>query len=64
MNPRTITRIYIRTYTDNGQQTLYVDWSDRSRTECDAEEACKNQHMQALVRRANQQGLRVEREIW
>ena len=30
--PRTIKRIYVRRYRDNGQVTAYVDWSDGSRT--------------------------------
>jgi len=62
--PDEITRIYMRTYTDTGQKTLYVDWSNGSCTECDAERACSNEHMRALVDAAQRKGLTLENEVW
>jgi hypothetical protein len=60
----TIKRIYDRKYRDNGQKTLYVEWDDGSRTECNAEAACRSIQMQALVRAAQRNGLKLEHEIW
>lgn len=62
--PRTISRTYLRTYSDNGQRKLYVEWSDGSRTECDAKKACSSPHMQALLAHARRAGLPLERERW
>ncbi len=59
-----ITRIYIRHYRDNDQRTLYVDWSNGARTECEAERAVSNEHMRALVSRAEHDGLKLEHETW
>ncbi len=60
--PCTISRTYLRTYSDNGRRKLYVEWSDGSRTECDAEKAVSNTHMQALLAHARRAGLPLERE--
>lgn len=59
-----IVRVYTRLYTDSGQKTLYVDWSDGSRTACDAELAVTSMHMRALVDSAVREGLEIEAEIW
>ncbi len=59
-----IIRIYKRHYRDNNQMTIYIDWSDKSRMECAAEQACANPHMRALIARAQRQGLTLEQEVW
>ena len=56
----TITKTYIRTYTDNGQTTAYVEWSNGSRTEGPENGA----HMRALLQRAQRLGLPLIRETW
>ena len=61
---QSIKRIYQRHYTDNGQTKIYVDWSDGSRTEADANDAWRNPHMAALVTRAWREGFKIERETW
>jgi hypothetical protein len=70
-----ISRAYIRHYSDNRQTTAYVEWSDGSRTEGHAHIlgdkpggqgwlfTCGD-HMTALLRRAERDGLPIEREIW
>jgi hypothetical protein len=60
----TINRVYLRHYTDNDQRILYVEWSDGSRTECEAERATKSSHMQALVARATREGVALTHETW
>lgn len=62
--PRTISLTYLRTYSDNGQRKLYVEWSDGSRTECDAEKAVSNSLMQALLAHARRTGVPLTRERW
>jgi hypothetical protein len=62
--PRIFKRVYTRIYSDSGQKKLYVEWSDGSITECDAEKACSNIHMRSLVAAAQWQGLNLEHEIW
>ena len=64
-----ITRTYIRTYRDSGQKTVYVEFEpDKNggsvRLECDAERATKSEHMQAILRRAAREGVKMEIEIW
>ena len=62
-----ITRIYTRRYTDNGQCTAYVDWSDGSRTEGEARNYNQlpiSTHMRALFERGLRDGLKIERETW
>ena len=57
--PRII-KAYIRDYSDNGQTTAYIEWSDGSRTEGSVNSA----HIQALFRRADREGITVNRETW
>lgn len=51
---------YIRTYSDSGQVTAYVEWSDGSRTEGNP----NGIHMTELIRRAKRDGIEVRSEIW
>ncbi len=69
--PNTITRVCIRRYTDNGQVTAYVFWSNGSRTEGEPPQgdailgyrsSCG--YMEALFASAIRQGLTIERETW
>lgn len=69
----TITRAYIRHYSDNGQTKAYVEWADGARTEGDFGPCpCCGQarldnlgtHMAALFARAQREGLTIERETW
>ena len=55
-----IERAYVRTYSDSGQTTAYVEWLDGSRTEGPPE----NLHILELFRRAQRDGIRIERETW
>lgn len=59
-----INRIYTRHYTDNGQTTTYVEWTDTKgktgRTEGDKD----NPHMAALINRGRREGLTLEQERW
>jgi len=59
MKPK-IVKACIRHYSDNGQTTGYVDWSDGSRTEGRP----RGTHMQALFAAARRNGLKVTRETW
>lgn len=71
------TRVYVRTYSDNGQVTAYVEWVDhagnKGRTEGSAlrsgnfrrpKTATFGEHMHALVRAAKRQGISLQRETW
>lgn len=59
-----ITKAYIRTYSDSGQETAYVEWVDHKgkagRTEGKADSA----HMKALLQRAKREGIEVKKEKW
>jgi len=57
---KTIRRAYIREYSDSGQITAYVEWSDGSRTEGDR----TSTHMLSLLRRALNETGKVEYETW
>lgn len=66
-----IKRAYVRTYSDSGQVTAYVDWTNGSRTEgrvCsragDPPQEPAGEHMRALFAAALRQGLSVEHETW
>ena len=68
-----INRIYVRRYSDTGQITAYVEWSDGSRTEASPAMFARKRahwvftfgtHMHALFARAKREGLRIERETW
>lgn len=59
-----ITSAYIRTYTDNGQRTAYVEWIDES-GDIGRTEGCEtNPHMIALMTRARCDGIAVTRQAW
>lgn len=55
-----ITKIIVRTYSDSGQVTAYIEWSDGSRTEGPEHGV----HMQALLARGERNGLPLIRETW
>lgn len=59
-----ITRAYIRHYSDNGQTTAYIEWSDGSRTEGEATGNGPGLHMRALFARAQREGIKIEHENW
>lgn len=56
----TIKRIYVRTYTDTGQEIAGVEWSNGACTQG----ALHNPHMLALFARGEREGLTIERETW
>lgn len=59
-----ITKAYIRTYSDSGQVTAYVEWVDnKGKTGCTEGEE-NNLHMAALLKRAEREGVEVERQRW
>lgn len=60
----TITKAYIRRYTDNGQTKAYVEWTDARGRTGRTEGSPKNTHMLALMARAEREGLAVTREVW
>ena len=74
MKKLTITRAYVRCYSDTGQTTAYVEWSDGSRTESTIR--CREglhgrpndltfgAHMHALFARAKREGVKLTRETW
>lgn len=61
-----ITKAYVRTYSDSGQVTAYVEFKDRrsssgiGRTEGPE----RNSHMQMLIAAAARQGVELTRETW
>lgn len=59
-----ITRAYIRTYTDNGQTTAYVEWIDNKGNTGRTEGKPTSTHMKALLDRAKREGVQVEHEQW
>ncbi len=46
----------VTTYSDTGQTTVHIDWGDGSSTSGSPD----NAHMQALVKRAAREGVRVK----
>lgn len=58
--PRTLVKAYVRTYSDSGQTKACVEWGDGSRTEG----PLGNAHMEALLKRARREGVRVRHEVW
>ena len=70
---KTIKRIYVRRYRDNGQVVAYADWSDGARTGGTARYGNHHRgprtpsfgsHMHALFARAKRDGLTLQRETW
>jgi hypothetical protein len=59
-----ITRAYVRTYSDSGQTVAYVEWVDNKGETGRTEGKPDNAHMQALLAKAEREGLRVEYEQW
>lgn len=59
-----ITKAYIRTYSDSGQTTAYVEWVDHKGKSGRTEGKEYNPHMQALTKRAEREGVQVERQYW
>jgi hypothetical protein len=62
-----IVRVYTRRYSDSGQCSAYVEWSDGTRTEGPARNYNQmpvGKHMIALFERAVRNGLKIERETW
>lgn len=73
MTDRTITRAYVRRYSDSGQVVAYVDWKNGSRTEStlrvldighNRRAVTFGTHMHALFARAKAAGLTPQRETW
>jgi len=58
------TSAYIRTYSDSGQRTAYVEWIDSCGNKGRTEGPPNGTHMKALMDRARREGLRVKRESW
>lgn len=64
-----IVRVYTRHYRDNDSTKAYVEWTDGSRTEGEAEDyhgvlVPVGPHMGALFDRALANGLTIGREVW
>lgn len=59
-----ITKAYIRTYSDSGQTTAYVEWVDDKSKTGRTEGKEHNPHMQALLKRAEREGVEVKRQQW
>jgi hypothetical protein len=55
-----IKRAYIRHYSDSGQTTAYIEWTNGSRTEGERTKP----HMLALLRRALNEIGKVDYETW
>lgn len=59
-----ITKAYIRTYSDSGQTTAYVEWVNNKGKSGRTEGKQSNPHMAALLNRAKREGVEVERQCW
>jgi len=67
--PLTIVKAYTRHYRDNNSRKAYVEWSDGSRTEGNAElyhgiMVPVGTHMGALFDRALRDGIAIGKEVW
>jgi hypothetical protein len=58
-----ITKAYIRTYSDSGQVTAYVEWIDSKGESGRTEGEPDNQHMQALMNQAEREGVGLLAEL-
>lgn len=59
-----ITKAFTRTYSDNGQVTTYIEWTDaRGKAGC-TEGRATNPHMAALLARAEREGVHHTKETW
>lgn len=61
---KSVTKAYVRTYTDTGQVTAYVEWVDHRGRSGRTEGEPDGTHMQALLARAEREGVKVEKERW
>ncbi len=72
---RTITKAYVRTYSDSNHTVAYVEWSDGSRSEAvlrildlgphyDRPRMTFGSHMHALFAAAKANGVKATRERW
>jgi hypothetical protein len=59
-----ITRAVIRTYSDSGQHRAVVSFVDAHGHYQKTEGKPNGLHMLQLMRRAEREGVRVEREVW
>lgn len=64
-----ITKAYTRLYSDNGQETAYVEWIDShgrsGRTEGRMDRGkIESMHMKALMMRACREGVSIGKERW
>lgn len=59
-----IIRAYVRTYTDSGQVTAYVEWIDSRGVHGRTEGEPDNEHMLALFQRARREGVDPIVERW
>ena len=59
-----ITKAYIRYYTDSGQTTAYVEWKDYKGKQGRSEGSRFSTHMVELMKRAEREGITVERQTW
>lgn len=59
-----ITKVVVRTYSDNGQVKAIVSWKDSNGKSGTTEGDPKTAHMKALMDRAKREGVKVEKERW
>lgn len=59
-----ITKIFTRRYSDSGQVTTYVEWTDTRGTSGRTEGSAFKDHMRALIARGERQGVIPTREEW
>lgn len=59
-----ITKCYVRTYSDNGQITAYVEWVDNTGRTGRTEGSEQNLHIAALIARGQREGVELTRETW
>jgi len=59
-----ITNAYVRTYSDTGQQTAYVEWTDPQGRSGRTEGKEGSAHMAELLARAKRDGVTIGRETW
>ncbi len=59
-----ITDAYTRKYSDSGQVTTYIQWTDSRGRTGRTEGKSSNPHMAALLARAAREGVVHRREVW
>lgn len=59
-----VTDAYTRLYRDSGQFTAYVEWLDTRGTSGRTEGDPNGLHLQALFRRAVEEGVNIRNEVW